>query len=64
MLWVDFFLVARCPLSCSLTLSPKGHDKKIRWKSSHVEIKTGRSLTNYYHGEDSTWGKFIEFIAD
>lgn len=36
-------------LPCSVSPSSIGHGEKIRWKSSWVKIRTGRSLINYCH---------------
>lgn len=38
------------PLSHSPSLAWQG--KKVRWKSSWVETRTGRSLTSYLHQQD------------
>lgn len=52
---------------CQIPTQPLSHSpssatqrKKMRWKDLWFEIKTGKSLTSYHHGQNRflIWGKF------
>lgn len=53
--------LACCLMSAQLlsySASSMGQGEIVRWKSSWVEIKTGRLSTSYYHGQNRlTLGK-------